>query len=1050
MIFPNTRFGVRRLFMGSLVATTAAFGQGSDFEDTQFEPKEGLPPFEYMEAPAPLPNYVPDARWGTLGDPITTMQKPLSPEESMKHLVTFPEFEISMFASEPDIYKPLWLAFDHKGRAWISETIDYPNELQSLGEGRDRLKIVEDTDGDGKADKFTVFADNLSIPTSFVFSNGGVIVVHSGRTEFFKDTDGDDRADERKVLFEGWSMRDTHATVSHLRYGFDNWIWGTVGYSGFEGEVGGQRVRFGQGIFRFRPDGSALEFIRSSNNNTWGLSLTEDNIVIGSTANGNASMYMPIPNRYYEAVSGWSAARLEFIASSQNIYPITKKVRQVDYHGRYTAGSGSSIYTARSFPKAFWNRAQFVAEPTGHLLGLFFLEREGADFTAQNSRNLLASDDEWTSPIYAELGPDGALWVADWYNYIIQHNPTPRGFETGKGAAYETPLRDKTHGRLYRVSYKDGKPSTGETLDPTNPETLLAALRNDNMLWRMHAQRLLVERCQLDVVPQLVSLIEDQATDELGLNPAAIHALWVMHGLDALGGSHQSANEAGVAALKHPSASVRRAALMVLPRSEATLNAMLEGNLLDDEDAQVRMAAFLALSELPASESAAKAVWDAVKDPKNADDRWIADAATAAAAKNDSAFIKAFLSSAESDVSKTNDRLSALVKVVTRHHAERGSEGNIVATLSSLKGAAPEAATIVLDGLSDGWPEDAVPELSSEDKAQLETVMESLPESMRDRLLSLASRWNVPDLFPGRLESVLSSLREQVEDTSAEEVVRAAAASRWIGLDDRTEVAKEILGQISLLTEPSLSTALINALSDSRSDSMGAAIIGHWQSLTPAVRRVATGVLVRRPEWALALLDAIQDESIDRADVAPEYWAQLRRNRNRRVAGRANRLADAVLSVSADRAAVVERLMPLAKAKGDATRGKEVYATSCAVCHMIGKEGGKVGPDLTGIHARDRADILLEILDPNRSVEANYRLWTVTLKDGNSYAGRLEAETQTTIELLDVAAQKHVIQRKDIETINVLPQSIMPIGFEALPEDDLKGLLEYLAQPHDH
>lgn len=321
----------------------------SNFEDTQLQPKKGLPAFEYMEAPGLLPNYTPNAQWGTQGEPITTMQKPLSPEESMPHLVTFPEFDISMFAAEPDIYKPLWLAFDQRGRAWISETIDYPNELKSLGEGRDRLKILEDTNGDGKADKFTVFADNLSIPTGFIFADGGVIVTHSGRTELFKDTDGDDRADESKVLFEGWSMRDTHATVSHLRYGFDNWIWGTVGYSGFEGTVGGEEIRFGQGIFRFKPDGSKLEFVRSSNNNTWGLGLTEDNIIIGSTANGNASMYMPIPNRYYEAVNGWSAARLESIASTQRMYPITNKVRQVDWHDRYTAGCGSAIYTARSF-----------------------------------------------------------------------------------------------------------------------------------------------------------------------------------------------------------------------------------------------------------------------------------------------------------------------------------------------------------------------------------------------------------------------------------------------------------------------------------------------------------------------------------------------------------------------------------------------------------------------------------------------------------------------------------------------------------------------------
>src|SRR5688572_17587477 len=455
--------------------------RAEEFPVRELKPRTGLKPFEYIEAPDKLPNYLPNAQWGTQGDPIDRMQKPLAPPESMQHLVTPPEFSVSLFAAEPDIIKPLWLAWDERGRLWIAETIDYPNELQPEGQGRDRLKICEDTDGDGRADKFTIFVDKLSIPTSFVFANGGVIVIHSGQTEFFKDTNGDDQADERKVLFSGWGMRDTHATASNLRYGFDGWIWGTVGYSGFQGTVGGKELRFGQGIFRFKPDGSVLEFVRSSNNNTWGLGITEDNIIIGSTANGNASMYMPIPNRYYEAVNGWSASRLETIADSQRFHPLTDKVRQVDFHGRYTAGSGSAIYTARSFPKEYWNRAQFVAEPTGHLLGRFDLERRGADFVAHNLGNFAASDDEWTSPIYGEVGPEGALWVVDWYNYIIQHNPTPRGFRTGKGAAYETPLRDKEHGRIYRVTHSSpGKKPVQPKLDgkASNPAQFVEALKN--------------------------------------------------------------------------------------------------------------------------------------------------------------------------------------------------------------------------------------------------------------------------------------------------------------------------------------------------------------------------------------------------------------------------------------------------------------------------------------------------------------------------------------------------------------------------------------------
>ena len=262
---------------------------------------------------------------------------------------------------------------------------------------------------------------------------------------------------------------------------------------------------------------------------------------------------MPIPNRYYEAVSGWSPAVLETIADSQRFYPITDKVRQVDFHGRYTAGSGSALYTARSFPKEYWNRVQFVAEPTGSSLGQFSLEAKGADFIAHNARNFAASDDEWTAPIVAEVGPDGALWVIDWYNYIIQHNPTPQGFTTGKGNAYATPLRDKTHGRIYRITYSGtplaaplGSPdASGKNRAPLNlskatPTQLVAELKNDNLLWRMHAQRLLVERGDNDVVPALVELVRETGVDEIGLNTAAIHALWTLHGLGALDASEAS------------------------------------------------------------------------------------------------------------------------------------------------------------------------------------------------------------------------------------------------------------------------------------------------------------------------------------------------------------------------------------------------------------------------------------------------------------------------------------------------------------------------------
>jgi putative membrane-bound dehydrogenase-like protein len=357
------------------------------------------------------------------------MQRPLSPEASQKYFVTPEDFSLHLYAAEPDLGpKPIAMTWDAKGRLWVCESVNYPNNLQPQGTGADRIRICEDTDGDGKADKFTVFAEDLSIATSVTFYRGGAIVQNGRETIYLKDTDGDDRADERTTLISGWNMNDTHGEVSNFQYGLDNWIWAMQGYNSSTPKyvsTEGQEQEgpsFRQGFFRFRLDESDpprvvdLEFLRSTNNNTWGLGISEEGLVFGSTANGNPSVFMPIPNRYYERVKGWSAETLRSIADTPQFVPITDKVRQVDNFGAYTAGAGHALYTARAYPIQWWNKTAFVCGPTGHLVGVFVLKRDGAGYSSTSPSNLIASRDEWSAPIMAEVGPDGFVWILDWYN----------------------------------------------------------------------------------------------------------------------------------------------------------------------------------------------------------------------------------------------------------------------------------------------------------------------------------------------------------------------------------------------------------------------------------------------------------------------------------------------------------------------------------------------------------------------------------------------------------------------------------------------------------
>ncbi len=1003
-------------------------------------------PSSFTFRKANLPNYLPGRSWGTQGDALTQMQEPLRPEASMRHAVLAPQLELHLFAADPEIYKPICMSWDARGRLWIAETTDYPNELKPDRQGEDRIKICEDSDGDGRADKFTIFADRLSIPTSLLHYKGGVIVHQAPHTLFLRDTDGDDRADERRVLFTGWSTGDTHAGPSNLQWGLDHWVYGMVGYSGFRGTVGGEEHSFRTGFYRFRPDGSKFEFLRNTNNNSWGVSFTEEGLLFGSTANGNPSVYLPIPNRYYESVRGWTSSVLGRTATNAKFYPISEKVRQVDHHGNFTAAAGHAIYTARRLPKTYWNRAAFVNGPTGHLVATFLLEPRGSDFVSRNTWNLLASHDEWTAPIMSEVGPDGAVWVIDWYNYIVQHNPTPRGFKTGKGNAYVTDLRDKVHGRIYRVVPRgDGPAYRPRRLDlSTPPEELVAALAIDNQFWRREAQRLLVERGRRDVVPALVRLVNDATTDAIGLNPGAIHALWTLNGLGALG-DDDGAAAAARGALRHPSAGVRRNAILALPRTADSTAAILSAKSLLDDEAQVRLAAFLALAELPPHEAAGAAISRALAEPMNAEDRWIPDAATAAAARHVTSFLAALRGAGAGGESS-----AALVQVTERvaEHAARGeaTRGGAGELLAGLKGTAQPLADAVVTGLARGWPANARPRLDPAVEAGVASLLASLSPEAQSRLVTLAERWGSRGLEK-EAEAIAGRLAGEIQNTDRSDDERARAARQLIEfrIGDAT-AARSVIETIDPKSSPELVDGLLRAVETSESDAVGTAIVEALPALTPTAKRRAQVVLLRRAPWTSALLDAAEGGVVDLDLFTLDQKQQLARHPDAKLAAKATALlARSGDLPDPDRQRVIDSLLPITERTGDVERGKAAYLEVCAKCHKHGTEGTDIGPDLTGMAVHSKSELLVHILDPSRSVEGNFRLYTVVQSDGAVIEGMLTSESRTAIEIYDAEGKPHRILREDVESIEASRLSLMPAGFEKqLSPERMADLLEFL------
>lgn len=1021
-----------------------AAGRGQVF-DSRPRIAEGLKPFEYT--PADLPNYVAGAQWGTIGEPIKEMQKPLPAEESRKHLVLPAGLRAELFASEPLIKaKPIAMAFDHRGRMWLAETVDYPNELQRPGPGRDRIVIYADSDGDLQADKVTVFAEGLSIPTSITFARGGVIVSQAPDMLFLQDTDGDDRADVKQVLFTGFGTDDTHAGPSNLRYGHDGWIYGIIGYAGFAGRVGGEQHSFRQGFFRFRPDGSKLEFLRSTNNNSWGVGLSEEGLVFGSTANGCPSVFLPIPNRYYEAVKGWSPTVLASIADTNRFWPVTDRVRQVDWHGGFTAGAGHALYTARVYPPFYWNKTAFVAEPTGHLVATFTLHPRGSGFVSHNAWNLLASDDEWTAPIIAEVGPDGCVWVVDWYNIIVQHNPTPRGYQTGKGAAYETPLRDKTHGRVYRIVPEDGKIDARLALDPSDAKGLTSALLHPNMFWRMHAQRLLTERGQGDVAPILVAMAGDPSVDAIGLNGGVTHALWTLKNLGLLegGSALPEARQAVNVGLRHQSPGVRRTAALVIPRDAAGLSEILAAGLLDDPAPQVQLAATLALAEGPVVEAAAAKLADRLLGGKVEGDRWLRDALIAAGAHHAEPFLRAVAAQAAGHAEPASGIVD-VVKRVAEHHARLG--GDVQAILAGCARGNPKLASAIVQGFDQGWP--AGHELALEPAARqaFDKLLEDLatdPDAQA-AMVSLARRWGVEGI-EAAIARAAESLLAQLDDEKATEAARIAAARRLMTLDP--SASGKLLERLTPKTPPSLAVGWIEAIATSAEPATGDALVEAIPGLLPAARGAAIRSLLQRPAWTKALLDGLEQGAVRFDQLELDQRQGLLSHRDKLIADRASALmAKGGGLPDADRQAVIEELSAQVLKGGDATHGKAVFTQHCSKCHRHGGEGGEVGPDLSGMAAHPREELLTHILDPSRSVEGTFVQYNAATNDGRVIQGILAAETRTTIELLDAEGKRQTVLREELDELTATRKSLMPEGFEKqMSASDLRDLLAFLTQ----
>ena len=1083
--------------------------------------------FTFIDVGAKIPNYTPGRQWGAQGAPLTEMQNPLPAESSMKAYSVPQSFSMSLWAKElndnwpreshkdNDLAglkgKPIAMNWDERGRLWICETIDYPNELQSAGQGRDRIKICEDTDNDGQADKFTVFAEHLSIPSTLVCYRGGVIVQNGQSTIYLKDTDGDDAADFRQVLITGWAMGDTHGGVGNFQYGPDNWIWGMQGYNNSTPVINGEKqMNFRQGFWRFKVKSGAadetapayaidkssketakdatdsfnqhtirveaVEFMRATNNNTWGLGFSEEGYVFGSTANNCPSVHMPIPNRYYDRVAGWSPKTLEKISPDAKFKALDGKIRQVDVHGGYTAAAGSAIYTARNYPSAWWNRIQMVCEPTGHLVGSFILQKQGAGYKSNNSFNTVASIDDWAAPIMSEVGPDGNVWVLDWYNYIIQHNPTPIGFKTGKGAAYESDLRDKRFARIYRLLYQvsegDKVASSSRDLSKATTDELVDALKDKNFYWRRTAQRLLVEKGASDaaVLTALVALVDNQEMDEIGLTPSAMHAIWTLAGLAESG--HEPARKALQAAclkgFQHPSSPVRNAAVSCCQQNQ--IKQAMELNLQHDADPRVKLTLMLRIADGKSDEQFSGALLSGLmlEDLSVASDEILLDAWTSAASTNPVSTLVSLVNSKDVPV---DSRLSIRISVLAEHIARSNPTSEIIEQLLDLD---PNSKLTVAawEGLTKGWP--TLPDESLQEDRQRRrptraansrpqyltlTLSDEAQKKFRDRfladstsveckaaVLAVADKWSIRDL-DNSVASIQRSLFDVALDSDADGDKRLSAWEQAVRL---APASPRILDAADKFFTPQLSPEIGNkamdALQAARVEGLADKLLAARRNLGPSLANSVLRLLLNRAETTISLLDAIEKGQIQFTDLQLDQRQAILNHPDSAIARRAGELMKSRgAMVASNRQALVDEWMPVTEMKGELENGLVMYKKHCGQCHKHGELGVAIGPNLTGMAVHPKHEILMNVLDPSRSVESNFRTYQVLTVDGKVINGMLAGESANSIRLINTQGKEEQVLRADIEEMIASVKSLMPEGFEgSISKQEMADLLAFL------
>ncbi len=948
----------------------------------------------------------------------------LAPEEAARAMTVPPGFKVTLFAGEPDVVQPIAMAIDGRGRIWVAEAYSYPRRVPQA-QARDRILIFEDTDGDGRFKSRKVFADHLNLVSGLEVGYGGVWVGAAPEFYFIPDRDGDDRPDgPPQVLLDGWGQHDTHETLNSFAWGPDGWLYGCHGvftHSRVDkpGTPSSERTPINAGIWRYHPLRHVFEVFAHGTSNPWGIDFDARSQMF-ITACVIPHLYHIIQGGRYERQAGphfnpFTYDDIKTIADHRHYLganPHGGNGRS-DSAGGGHAHSGALIYSGGAWPPVY-NGSLFMNNIHGARLNRDRLTQSGSGFVGSHAPDFLLANDLWSQIISLKCGPDGSMFMIDWYDKNQCHHNDVNG-------------HDRTNGRIFKVSYGAPKHQVVD-LAKQSTEALVALQRSPNEWHARHARRVLAERGPSRDASRLLGELARKSRDEPAVQ---LRILLAQH---AVGGLSDSA--AIARSLADPDATIRAWTIQLAteqsPPPEPILAKYAE-LARSDPSPLVRLYLASAMQRLPLAKR-----WESLagllghgedaSDPNLPLMYWYAaeplavlDPARAArlAAESPISRIQEYMARRLAALG-TPESLALLVDELGRAGDSRRRLAILVGIEEALRGRRQVA-------MPSTWP-DVFKLLGSDRDA-----------GVRSRAIALGVNFGDP--------AARDSLRRALEDSSAEPDLRRQALAALLKIRDPS-----LVGVLhNLVHHKELGGAAIRGLATYDDPATPERLIKAYASLGPAERRDVLSTLTSRKSTSRDLLAAVEAGKVPRADLTADVVRQIRNLKDSELDAQLGRVWGTVRETSFDRTrAIAQAKAMLTRAPSqppDRSLGRAVYAKVCQQCHTLFGVGGKVGPDLTGSNRADLDYLLSNVLDPSALIGKDYQAHVIATADGRVLTGIVRMEDKDALTLV-TANETITIPKSEVEQRRTSEQSMMPEDlWKTLAESEIRSLVSYLASP---